>query len=78
VTDVFDRAQERELEMRQDALAEHSRKAQPMAGDSAIDCAMCGEPIGDERRAALPGVTTCIECQRDIERSGMWDWGMSE
>ena len=31
--------------------------------DSAEDCALCGEPIPERRRAALPGVQTCIACQ---------------
>jgi len=71
VTDVFDRAQEREQEMRQDALDKQRRLAQPAAGDSALDCAMCGEPIPQARREAQPGTQTCIECQRDIERLGL-------
>lgn len=78
MTDVFDRAQAREEEMRQDALADQARRAQPLAGDSAIDCAMCGEKIPDGRRQALPGVQTCLECQEDIERIGYCDWGMAE
>lgn len=78
MTDVFDRAQEREEEMRQDALAEQARHAPPLAGDSAEVCAMCGATIPQGRRAALPGVQTCVECQTDIEASGKWDWGMAE
>lgn len=79
VTDVFDRAQEREEEMRQDALAEQARRAGDPAGRvSAEECRMCGEPIPEGRRQAVPGVETCIECQRDVERMGLWDWGMSE
>ena len=71
MTDVFDRAQEREEQMRQDALAKQTRKAQPAAGDSALICAMCEEPIPEARRQAMPGVQTCIECQNDVERLGM-------
>ena len=78
MTDVFDRAQEREEEMRQDALAKQARQAQPAAGDSALVCAMCEEPIPEARRLALPGVQTCIECQRDVERAGMFSWGAAE
>ena len=33
------------------------------AGPSAEDCAECGEPIPERRRAALPGVQTCVACQ---------------
>ena len=32
-------------------------------GDSAEDCDDCGEPIPAKRRAALPGVRTCVACQ---------------
>lgn len=71
MTDVFDRAQEREEEKRQDALAEQARRAQPAAGDSALVCAMCEESIPEGRRQAVPGVQTCIECQNDVERLGM-------
>lgn len=71
MTDVFDRAQEREEEMRQDALAKQARQAQPAAGDSALVCAMCEMPIPEGRRQAVPGVQTCIECQNDVEQLGM-------
>lgn len=78
MTDVCDRAQERDEEMRQDALAERARNAQPAAGDSALACVMCDEPIPEGRRLAVPGVKTCIECQRDIEKQAAFDWGMAE
>lgn len=32
-------------------------------GESATECDECGEPIPEKRRAALPGVRTCIDCQ---------------
>lgn len=28
----------------------------------------CGEPIPDERRRLLPGVSLCVECQARIEK----------
>jgi phage/conjugal plasmid C-4 type zinc finger TraR family protein len=34
-------------------------------GESAEDCERCGEPIPDKRRAAIPGVRTCIACQAE-------------
>lgn len=34
-------------------------------GDSAVECAECGEPIPEARRAAIPGVKLCIDCQQD-------------
>lgn len=69
--DDIDRAQAREEEMRADALAEHARRAdgQPSL-PSAHHCAICGEDIHPARRLAIPGVQTCIECQRDLEREG--------
>ena len=70
--DVVDRAQAREQEMRQDALDKHTRTAQASAAaDSAETCAMCGEPIPEGRRNAVPGVQTCVDCQKDVERLGM-------
>lgn len=71
LSDIIDRAQEREEEMRQDALADRARQAQTTAGDSATVCAMCGEDIPEARRIYVPGVQTCVECQTDIERLGM-------
>ena len=77
MTDVFDRAQDREAELRSDALAEHARAHPAATGVSAAFCA-CGEPIPEGRRLAIPGVQTCIECQQDIERRAAFDWGMAE
>ena len=34
-------------------------------GESALDCAECGEPIPEPRRTALPGVKLCIDCQQE-------------
>ncbi len=35
------------------------------AGASRSDCAGCGEPIPEPRRLAVPGVSLCIDCQRE-------------
>lgn len=35
------------------------------AGESRATCAECDEPIPEARRKALPGVTLCIDCQRE-------------
>lgn len=78
MTDVFDRAQEREAEMRQDALNERARNAPHLTGVSAEACIWCDQAIPEGRRMAIPGVQTCIECQTDIERRGAADWGMAE
>ncbi|HCQ63881.1 MAG TPA: DksA/TraR family C4-type zinc finger protein [Rhodobacteraceae bacterium] len=34
-------------------------------GESAEVCVDCGEPIPEARRAALPGVKLCIDCQQE-------------
>ncbi len=38
-------------------------------GESLTHCAECEEPIPEARRAAIPGVKLCIECQQ--ERDGV-------
>ena len=40
------------------------------AGEGALICDECGEPIPAPRRQALPGVRTCVPCQssRDARR----------
>ncbi|MDQ4087165.1 MAG: DksA/TraR family C4-type zinc finger protein [Pseudomonadota bacterium] len=45
-------------------------RARMPAGESASHCEECGEPIPPRRRAALPGVRTCVPCQsaRDVSR----------
>jgi phage/conjugal plasmid C-4 type zinc finger TraR family protein len=70
--DIFDRAAELEERMREDALRAQARRA-GLAGktwrDSADECRACGEGIPIRRRRAVPGVQTCVECQRDLERA---------
>ena len=34
-------------------------------GESRTTCADCEEPIAEARRAALPGVTLCRDCQEE-------------
>lgn len=71
MTDLFDRATEREEQMREDALA-RQRRASGLVGksvaDSAARCSVCEAAIPRRRRQALPGVQTCVECQADLER----------
>ena len=45
-------------------------RANMPAGEGASFCDECGEPIPEARRAALPGVRTCVPCQaaRDAQR----------
>ncbi len=46
----------------QDELARLKANQTPV-GESLHDCAVCGEPIAEARRKALPGVKLCISCQ---------------
>ena len=41
------------------------------SGEGPGECDGCGEPIPEKRRAAIPGVRTCIACQagRDAKRA---------
>jgi phage/conjugal plasmid C-4 type zinc finger TraR family protein len=43
-------------------------RARMPAGEGSDECVDCGEPISVARRAALPGVRTCVPCQG--ERDG--------
>lgn len=69
--DEFDRAQEREQTLRDDALREQARRA-GLAGktiaDSARYCIDCDAPIPEARRLAVPGVQRCVDCQELEER----------
>lgn len=38
-------------------------RARMPAGEGTVDCVECDDPIPAARRAALPGVTTCVPCQ---------------
>lgn len=72
MTDVFDRAQQREEEFRADALAEQQRRAgltEAADSASASHCRVCDGLIPTARRRAVPGVQTCLECQTDLERA---------
>lgn len=50
-----------------EAMIEQNR-FRPAATPSLYYCRLCGCPIPDKRRQALPGVTTCTECQSRLER----------
>lgn len=70
MTDIYDRATEREERFRDDALQEQARRA-GLTGktvrDSAKECRICDESIPAARRKAIPGVQTCVECQAELE-----------
>lgn len=66
--DQFDRAQELEQIARDKAISyQQSKMAQ---GESAHECEDCGEPIPEQRRLAVTGVKTCIDCQTIKEKRG--------
>ena len=50
-----------------DAIA--AARARMPAGDSAEECDDCGDPIPPKRRAALPGVRTCVACQAERDKA---------
>lgn len=47
-----------------DELARMKSTRQPV-GESLSHCAECEEPIPEARRAALPGVKLCLDCQQE-------------
>jgi phage/conjugal plasmid C-4 type zinc finger TraR family protein len=52
-----------------DELARLKAARRPV-GESRSHCAECDEAIPEKRRAAIPGVKLCIECQQ--ERDGVY------
>lgn len=72
MTDIYDRATEREEQQRREAIDQQARRA-GLAGktvaDSATECAICDEAIPLQRRQAVPGVQTCVDCQAELERA---------
>ena len=64
MTDQFDRASEIEQMDRDAALRRQAtaRKQSAMI-PSAIECRDCGDEIPKARRAAVPGVQFCVDCQ---------------
>ncbi|HET9335656.1 MAG TPA: DksA/TraR family C4-type zinc finger protein [Sphingomicrobium sp.] len=50
-----------------DAVA--AARARMPAGESALECDDCGEPIPARRRQALPGVRTCVACQSERDKN---------
>ena len=64
--DEIDRDQEFN-EQRLEEMIEQNR-FKPASTPSLYYCRLCGEPIPEQRRQTLPGVTTCTECQIILER----------
>lgn len=72
MTDLYDRATEREEAQREDALNAQRQRAGfngKTIADSATHCSVCECRIPKKRRELLPGVQTCVDCQTDLERA---------
>ncbi|EMB4337279.1 TraR/DksA family transcriptional regulator [Citrobacter freundii] len=63
--DEIDRDQEFNEQCLEDMIEQH--RFRPSTTPSLYYCRLCNKPIPDKRRQALPGVTTCTECQKDLE-----------
>ncbi len=48
--------------------AVHAARARMPTGESEPYCTVCGDDIPEGRRAAIPGVRTCVTCQGARER----------
>ncbi|MEN3977138.1 DksA/TraR family C4-type zinc finger protein [Emcibacter sp. SYSU 3D8] len=46
---------------------QHARARLP-AGESETHCVICGDEIPERRRAAVPGVKTCVHCQSERDK----------
>lgn len=72
MADDVDRAQAREQELRDDALAAHARRGSdffPEDEGETLLCGVCGDFIPEERRKAMPGVETCVHCKAELEEA---------
>jgi len=70
VTDMIDRASEREELFRRAALVAHKDRyavTGTMVEGAPGYCRLCEEMIPRSRLRALPGVTTCVRCQEILE-----------
>ncbi|KWR71270.1 TraR/DksA C4-type zinc finger protein [Pseudomonas citronellolis] len=67
MADLADYANDLALE-RLDALLAARRGSEPEP--AAVDCQLCGEPIPEARRLAVPGCNRCLDCQAldELER----------
>ena len=62
----FEQAQRLQDERLQQAIANRVQ----YQGESAEDCASCGEVIPQKRRLAVPGCQMCFDCQSLRESRG--------
>ncbi|MCP9269379.1 TraR/DksA family transcriptional regulator [Xenorhabdus sp. XENO-1] len=62
--DIIDRASQYADEMLERKIAEHVNRP---VGVSALHCESCGNPIPEQRRMIIAGVTLCTPCQDVFE-----------
>lgn len=67
MADLVDRAQARERELLEDALAQQAAK-RARSGPSRTFCSDCGDMIPAARRQAVPGCVRCVDCEEIHER----------
>lgn len=65
MSDLFDQAQQLE-ELQRDLAVQ--AQAKRLGGLGRPDCLVCGEPIAEQRRRAMPNAVRCIDCQERRER----------
>ncbi|WP_165825229.1 TraR/DksA family transcriptional regulator [Rhodopseudomonas palustris] len=63
--DQFDEAQALEERERDECIARATARRK---GPGATHCVVCGEPIDEARREAMPSAIRCVECQDRRER----------
>lgn len=63
--DLSQLAAERDVQI---ALLRHRQSLSARDRHSAAVCDDCGSPIPVARRRAIPGIRTCVDCQRAAER----------
>lgn len=70
MTDVIDQAQEFDAMHREADLAEARRRFRETVrpGPERTHCRLCGDPIPEPRRRAVPGTDLCADCQADREK----------
>ncbi|AXC51179.1 DksA/TraR family C4-type zinc finger protein [Paracoccus suum] len=65
-----DGAVNEQIEVSTREAIERMRRQRPGEGrPSRETCAECDEPIPEARRAAIPGVQLCIECQQASDKT---------
>jgi DnaK suppressor protein len=72
MTDIYDRAQARELQNQQEAEARYRASLQPepdqLVVAGVVICIDCDEPVQPARLKAKPNAARCIHCQNQYEQ----------